>query len=216
MIKYINPINIYPKNKTIFIKNLICLSIFILGTTAISKPGSEHANHLSIGIEIASWKPSVLDEKPTALFEGVPGATPGYGAFFVSPWLGNLALRVAIMQWCQSDIRQKADVERVRLRPLSVDLKNRILGGTALSPYVCYGALFIWAAERPEGTKKFAEDKSQFGYGGSVGAGLDVVFSRRWALGLEFQYLYVKLANHVGLTDDYSGPKISAKIFYMF
>lgn len=192
--------------------------LFVLTTVNISISATKNgkSNHLSIGIEVASWKPSILDNKPTAIFDGVPGASPSYGAFFVSPWLANLALRVAVLQWFQSNIQNICDVQKVRLRPLSIDLKNRILGGTRLSPFVSYGILFIWANEKPIGAKNFDEEKSQFGYGASVGAGMDLIISRRWALGVEFQYLYAKLANTIGLTDDYSGPKISAKVYYMF
>lgn len=194
----------------------ILLLLMAFSATVFADSNNDHSDHLSIGLTIASWKPTTLDEKPIAIFKGVPGASPSYGLFFVTPWLGNLAIRVAVSEWHQNNLQDKCSVEEVRLRPLSIDLKNRILGGTKLSPYVSYGALFVWAAEKPIGAENFAEDKSQFGYGGSVGAGIDLFFSEHWALGVEYQYLYARFANPIGLTDDYRGPNISAKLFYIF
>jgi opacity protein-like surface antigen len=197
------------------LRYFIYLFVLVNITVAASSTNGKH-NSISIGVEAASYKPSILDEKPTSVFEGVPGSSLSYGVFFVSPWVGNYALRVAVLQWFQSDLYDKCDVQKIRLRPVAIDLKNRILGGTTLSPYVSYGILFIWAAEKPVGAKNFVEEKSQFGYGASVGAGLDLALISRWSLGVEFQYWYAKLSNTIGLTDDYSGPKISAKLYFMF
>ena len=196
-------------------KYITILMLFI-GANIVIAGKEGQTNHPSIGIKVGSWKPSTLDEKPTAVFEGVKGATPSHGVFFISPWLGDLALRVAASQWYQSDIQDACDAQKVRLRPVSLVLENRILGGTTLSPFVSYGILFLWAAEKPADAKEFLEDKSQFGYGVSIGAGMDLMFSKHWAIGLEFQYYYAKLPNTIGLTDDYSGPEISTRVYYTF
>ena len=190
--------------------------ILCFSKNVLSNNEPELKSHFGIGLELSSWKPSTLDLKPTSLIKGIPGTSLNYGIVVVIRWFGDSALRTSFLEWTQSDLQDRTDVEMVRLRPLCLDLKNNIIRNTDLSPYVSYGVLFIWAAEKAIGVKNFPEGKSQFGYGASVGAGLDFKLSKHWTSGIEYQYWYAKLPNSIGLTDDYSGPKISLKVIFFF
>ncbi len=170
----------------------------------------------SLGGELGVWKPSSLDAHPSKPFKNVKGADPYWGISFVTPSFASFALRVTLIQWQQNLTGTSSRLESVTLRHLSLDLKNQIVSQARISPYACYGLAAIWSREQPVdvGDKKVPLDRA--GYGVNVGAGLDVQTLKHWAFAIEYQYLYAVFEKKVGLTDNYSGPKVSCKVMYLF
>lgn len=168
----------------------------------------------SVGIEYGIWKPSSLDDYASQPLKNIDGAEPYWGLTAVLPPFKSHALRLSIMQWQQNDLPE-VGLASVTLRHLSADLKYVVLPQTNISPYASYGVAAIWSRERPVGSedKKIPLDRA--GWGLNLGAGIDFQLHQRWALGIEYQYLYAMFPKRVGLTDNYSGPKLAARLLFL-
>lgn len=197
---------------------IIFILIFILTFTpeSMSKE-SKYFGHMAFGFEIGSFKPNSLKADKSALPFGVEGASPFLIIFITSPELGDWTLRGSCGYWAQAKIQNKENLQSVNLVMFMLDLKERILSDSRLTPFVSYGISFSIGSESPQ-NEKFRRLTSDYetGYGVNVGAGFDFAFYKRWALTMEFCYHYVVFNRSVGLTDDYSGPKINAGFFYSF
>ncbi len=181
--------------------------------------GAEKSSYFArggLGIEIGVWKPSSLDGNPSKPFKNVKGADPYWGISFVTPSFASFALRVTLIQWQQNLTGTSSRLESVTLRHLSLDLKNQIVSQAWISPYACYGLAAIWSREQPTNVEDNKVPLDRAGYGVNVGAGLDVQILKHWAFAIEYQYLYAVFEKKVGLTDNYSGPKVSCKVMYLF
>ncbi|MBN1481893.1 outer membrane beta-barrel protein [candidate division KSB1 bacterium] len=193
------------------IKYLFVFALF-LASFSFAKGRLSRAN---IGIEYGVWKPSSLDAYPNQPLKSVDGADPIIGISFTSPFLKSHALRISLMQWQQRELMQ-IGLESVTLRNLSFDLKYVLLPDYKLSPYVSYGIAAIWSREQPSGSKSHEIPLDRAGWGFNLGAGIDFLVGRHLGLGMEYQYSYAVFAKPVGLTDNYSGPKIAAKLVFIF
>jgi len=198
------------------VQYLITLCCILMYHLAFGAEKSGYFSAGGLGAELGIWKPSSLDGNPSKPFKNVKGADPYWGISFVTPSFAGFALRVALIQWQQRLTDETAQLESVTLRHLSLDLKNQIVSQARISPYVCYGLAAIWSREKPVdvGDRKVPLDRA--GYGVNVGAGLDVQALKHWAFAVEYQYLYAAFEKKVGLTDNYSGPKVSGRVMFLF
>jgi hypothetical protein len=192
--------------------------IFMLTSTPeIMAKESKYFGHTTVGFEIGSWKPNTLEGDKSALPFGVEGASPFIILFITSPQLGDWTLRGSCGYWAQANIQNKENLQSANLVMLMVDLKERILSESRLTPFVSYGISFSLGSESPV-NKKYRQLTGGYesGYGVNVGAGFDLSLYKKWALTMEFCYHYLVFNRVVGLTDDYSGPKINMGFFYSF
>jgi hypothetical protein len=155
--------------------------------------------HSSIGLQVGLWKPSSLDAQPSRPFANIKGAGPALGLSLASPEWQGFALQATAWGWRQS--LQEGDL---RLLHLSADLKNLLISPTLIRPYVTYGAAMILGKWRESGF-------SQQGMSVNFGAGLEIALGKPFGLALEYQYLYTVFKKKFGATDNYSGPKMTAK-----
>ncbi len=191
--------------------------IFMLPATAcIIAKESKYFGRAALGIEIGSWKPNTLSDKSAFPF-GVEGASPFLNVFVTSPQLGDWTLRGSFGYWAQANIQNRESLYSANVVMFLLDLKERILSESRLTPFVSYGISFSLGSESPVNSKfrKLSRDY-ETGYGVNVGAGFDLLIFKNWALTMEFCYHYIAFNRTVGLTDDYSGPKINAGFFYTF
>jgi len=170
-----------------------------------------------IGIEVGSWKPNKLKKEATILPFGVNGAAPFCRLFFNSPQWGDWTLRCACGYWAQTNIETLPNVGSITLLLFMFDLKQWIIPQSRLTPFVSYG-LSIFVGNENESKKNYRPlgKNKEGGYGANVGAGFDLLLVKHWVLTVEFCYHYVRFNRNIGLTSDYSGPKISAGFYYSF
>lgn len=190
----------------------IIFFMFTLVTLSFSKGQLAHAN---IGLDYGVWKPSSLDAYPNQPTKTVDGSDPYLGIFFTSPMIKSHALRISLMQWQQRDLPE-IDLASVTLRTLSFDMKYLVLPENNLSPYVSYGVAAIWSREESNAVQSEKVPLDRAGWGFNLGAGIDVIIGQHIGFGAEYQYSYAVFSKRVGLTDNYSGPKIAAKLFFIF
>ena len=191
---------------------LFLVSVFAIDTVA------QDDNNLTkgtIGVEVGLWKPSSIDDNPSKPFTNVKGADPYIGLNFTSPFFKDYAIRVTLLQWQQKELSNRIEWESVTLRHLSADLINSIFIGSTM-PFVSFGLAIIWSREVPVGSEEKKAPLDRAGYGANVGAGIGLQLTGHIGVMAEYQYLYAKFAKKVGLTDNYSGPKLSLKFLYIF
>lgn len=167
-----------------------------------------------LGIDFGIWKPSSLDHYPSQPLKNVDGAAPYLGGSILLPFYKSHTFRATLMQWQQKE--PQAGVSAVTLRQLGLDFKYLLLPQNSISPYACYGASAFWSRELPKDAEGAAVPLDRAGWGFGVGAGIDFMLQQRWALGLEYQYLYAKFSKRVGATDNYSGPRFTLRFFVLF
>ena len=158
----------------------------------------------SIGLQVGLWKPSALDENPSKPFANIKGSGPSLGVFLASPEWQGFALQATAWGW-----RQSLSDGEVQMLHLSADLKNLLISQTRIRPYVTYGAAVILGRCQNSGL-------SQQGMSINFGAGLEFNLLNSSGIALEYQYLYTVFKKAFGATDNYSGPKLTAKWFYRF
>ncbi|MBN2413561.1 hypothetical protein JXQ31_17925 [candidate division KSB1 bacterium] len=198
-------------NKSCFY--LVFILLIIGNGFAQDKSYFERGN---IGAEYGIWKPSTLDNNQTKPFKNIKGAGPYYGVSVTSPSLQSYALRISYNYWRQKGLEERANLSYVSLRHLSIELKNYILTQSRICPYVNYGVAAIWSREVPVGSDKEKIPLDRAGFGINVGAGANIYLFSKWAVAVEYFYLYARFAEKVGLTDNYSGPKLSFKLNFLF
>ncbi len=195
-------------------QRFIKIILFFLLFTVASSAG-ETLTRANIGVDYGVWKPSSLDSYPTHPTKTVDGSDPYIGLFFTSPMLKSHAMRFSIMQWMQREL-SPVDLESVTLRCLTADLKYVLLPENNLTPYVSYGVTAIWSREQPSNMLDEKAPLDRAGWGFNLGAGIDFLLSSHLGMGAEYQYSYALFAKRVGLTNNYSGPKFAAKLFFIF
>lgn len=190
----------------------IILVILMAMTPLFSQRSLTRAN---IGMEYGIWKPSSLDDYPSQPLKNVAGADPYWGLTLTTPVIQSHSIRISIMQWRQEGL-EEVGLEAATLRHLAVDLKYYVLPDYTVSPYVSYGLAAIWSQEEPQNNTHERIPPDRAGWGFDLGAGIDFMLYRHLGLGVEYQYLYAVFAKRVGMTTNYSGPKISFKFFFIF
>lgn len=191
--------------------------MLLAGTTDGLSGSKNYFGKPSLGFSVGSWKPVDLDRSTTVSIIPTRRTSPFYELFFISPWLKTLAIRFSLGYWQQKEVPDLAKVHSVLILPLSIDIKYQMLPQARLSPYASYGVTFYYGTENPkENFPQRIAETAELALGFNVGAGLDYSISRRWAIGSEFQYLYARMPHLIGHIDNYSGPKITMRIFYLF
>ena len=192
------------------VRIIVCISlltaIFSKNLNALDFTATGH-----ISVETGIWKPSSIDKEPTKPFKNVNGAEITKGLYINSPSISNFSLRTGLFQWQQDD---KQNFNAIEIRHLSLDLKYHILNKFAIIPFTTYGASAIWGRE--EKNAALGNNFTYRGVGFNVGVGLDILPLKHWGIGVEYQYLYAKFDASLGLSDNYSGPKLTARIIYIF
>ncbi len=186
------------------------VSLLLFALTAEAAPRHSRGG---IALLTGNWKPSEIDTHPSAPFTRVNGARYFCGVALLTPEVGGLALQISGWEWHQGALAERTDVNEVKLRHLAFDIKHQLITATVICPYVTYGSGVVFARTTPAGASSGFQHR---GYAFNVGAGLDFSISRQWGLAAEYQYLYVDLQKKTGLTDKYSGPKVSFKLHFFF
>lgn len=196
----------------------LILAYLVLNTNQLLiAQGPKHFGRISIGIEAGTWIPNKLSNRTTMSSLKVPGAKPFLGVFLLSPALKDWTLRGGIGYWNRRSPKNDTGVESVTIIHFMLDLKQIIIPQSRLTPFVCYGLTFYTGSENETSfMRALFYKKKEAGYGINVGAGFDFLITKHWIIGLEFCYHYVKFNHVVGMTDDYSGPKIAANLYYSF
>ena len=201
-------------------KVILCSLLMILILLFTEEGWSQETNpfgKVSLGIEVGSWKPNNLSTDASVSPFGLEGASPYVGIFVLSPWLSSFTFRATLGFWSQGKIAALADIESVTLLPVMLDLKYQLAAPSRLSPYVSYGvAAYFGSENKVKGLQAELRRHTEMGLGVNFGAGIDLLLARHWGLGAEFRYHYAKFSKKLGLTDDYSGPKLSAGVYYLF
>ncbi len=196
---------------------LISFLVLIFATTATTsaQPEAKHEK-FGIGLEIGKWVPAKLNSEPDLSLKQVD-KNPYLGMMILKPWRYGLALRVGAGIWTYAELENAPLEKRVQIASILLDLKYALLSDVIVMPYVSYGAGWFLGSEESEKTDylNFQED-SEVGVGINVGAGFDFTILRNLLFELEFKYHYVKFNHPVVFTDNYSGPKISFAVLYLF
>jgi hypothetical protein len=160
----------------------------------------------SLGIQTGVWKPSSLDKEPSKPFTPIPGSGLSGGLQFSTPEWQGFSLQLAGWLWRQSISGQE---HKASLLHLSCDVKNLLLTQSWIRPYATYGAALIWGTDDQRALHKD-------GLTINLGAGIDFMLQKHWGLGIEYQYLYCTMNRRLGLTDDYSGPRLTMMLLYFY
>ncbi len=178
-------------------------------------PATAKSSHSRGGVALlaGNWKPSDLDAQPSKPFARIEGANYFCGLALLTPELGGLALQVSTWQWQQRGLAGRLNADAVKLRHLALDIKHQLISTSIICPYVTYGAGTIY------GQTKAAADYTKLrhlGYAINFGAGVDFLLFQHWGIAGEYQYLYADLKEKTGLTQKYSGPKLTFKLHFFF
>ncbi len=199
----------------------ITILLLIFSLTVLSPQGwtknSDFFTRASFSLEIGSWKPNALKREATVSPFGVSGATPFFRGSLNSPQFLNWTLRVSGGYWAQMHIKNDSPVQSLTIILLMLDLKERIIPQSRLTPFVSYGVTFLMGRESPQANEyRPWRGPAQFGYGINVGAGFDFFLHRHWLVTTEFCYHYARFNQSLGGLNDFSGPKISIGLAYQF
>ena len=197
-------------------KKLLFFFIFVIAcavgfiTTSFAQNSTGH-NGLGIGFQIGSWKPNNLSDEPSVSPFGAKAARPYYGIFINSPSFGNFSIRASYGIWIFDELHTATII------PISLDLKHQLIGQASFSPYVCYGVtLYLGTEKRPQGLCDLVDTEYQSGFGINLGVGFELCFLEHWRILSEFDFHYAKFKEIIGITSDYSGPKIMVGFMYIF
>lgn len=171
------------------------------------------SKRVSLAFEVGNWQPHSLNDEPRFDTFGAAGATPFMGFALSTPFVWGMGLRLSVGYWSLRDLEEVESVHSLTLHPLSLDVKYWFVPDYRLSAYVMYGGGVYWGVENE--TEPFGEklSKARAGWGASLGAGFDLLLTRRAGLGMAFQYHFVRFKEPLGGVDDFSGPKITTMVF---
>ena len=170
---------------------------------------------VSVALDVGNWQPHSLNHEPRFTTFGAAGATPYIGLAVAAPLAGGTAIRLSMGYWSLQDLEEVDFIHSLVLHPICVSFKTWLVPDYRLSPYVMYGGGLWWGVENetePFGSKLH---KARAGWGASLGAGFDLVVTRRVGLGLAFQYHFVRFREPLGGVEDFSGPRITVSFFVL-
>ena len=180
--------------------------------TIYSQEKSIH-ERFSFSLEVGNWQPHSLNDDPRFTTFGSAGATPFYGMSFLAPLGGGIGVRISVGYWSLSDIEEVEHVHSLILHPITVDIKYWLVPNYRLSAYVLYGGGVYWGVENETSPFETKIRLARAGWGANLGAGFDLAITRKFGIGMAFQYHYVRFKEPLGGVDDFSGPRISGMIF---
>lgn len=162
-----------------------------------------------IGIHVGSFKPNCLAPQPSVSPFDEQAARPWSGLLFATPAFSGTSLRLGVGCW------SKGGEEPITLVPVALDVEHELVPGLPVQPYVAYGVAAHWGwtvGWRHLGS----QPPIARGYGATLGVGLHLSFARHWTASTEFDLLFVKLRRPLAGHDDFSGPRLSAGLLYLF
>jgi opacity protein-like surface antigen len=184
----------------------------VVATSVAQTPDERHS--AAIGVQAGIWKPISLDDNPSQPFKPVHGSDYAPGIYLITPDWQGISLRFTFFHW--QYVEHNHIDQSVKLRHLSVDIKEQIISQARISPFMTAGLSGIYAYGREQSAKEDRADYQRVGYGINVGAGIDFILFRHWTAAIEYQYLYAKFDTSLRKTDNYSGPNLSMKLQYCF
>lgn len=175
------------------------------------------ASQFGIGLEIGHWRPNDLSNDVTLTPLKESRKHPYIGVMFLKPWRWGMTFRSSVGYWRYCNDEPASEKMAVEIASILVDLKYLILSDVILMPYVSYGIGWFFGAEaQPKASIFKNSDALELGIGINVGTGFDFNITKKLMLAMEFRYHYVKFKRVVAFTENYSGPKISLEIIYLF
>ncbi len=192
--------------------SFIVLCIMIMFCSRLLAEGM--TEHVSVSVHMGNWQPHSLNDEPRFETFGAAGATPFYAFSLTIPVGRAIAVRSTLGYWALQDLEEVEKVHSLTLHPFSIDIKYWLVPDYRLSAYVIYGGSVYWGIENE--TLPFGEDlrTAQSGWGGNLGAGVDLHLMERLGLGVTFQYKYVQFAKPLGGVEDFSGPQWAVTASY--
>ncbi len=142
---------------------------------------------------------------------------PYVGILILKPWRWGMTFRSSFGYWKYCNDEPGLENITVEIGSILIDLKYSILSDVLLRPYVSYGGGWFFGNESNSGKTLFNNTRNlEMGFGINLGTGFDFQITQKIILAMEFRYHYVKFSRIVAFTDNYSGPKISLAIIYLF
>ena len=128
------------------------------------------------------------------------------------PWRWGMTFRSSLGYWSYRSKEQVDPKKAIEIVSILVDLKYSILSDMIVNPYVSYGLGWFIGSER----EVKDDPQVEIGIGINLGTGFDFKVSQKFFISMEFRYHYVKFNRTIVFTDNYSGPKISMGMVYLF
>ncbi|MDZ7263234.1 MAG: outer membrane beta-barrel protein [candidate division KSB1 bacterium] len=173
--------------------------------------------HFGLGFEIGTWRPTELNaDMSLSILKGT-AEHPYLGLSVFTSWSSGFSLRPSVGYWRYCLESTPSEASRIQIISLLLDLKYSLLSDVRLSPYVSYGMGLFFGQETQPGIALSRFDKGwEAGAGINVGTGFDIHLTSSIFLAMEFRYHYLKFKQALAVTNNYSGPKISLGVFYLF
>lgn len=196
---------------------LILTSLFLSIVPATFAQSNALQPRLGLGFEIGTWRPTELNtDMSLSILKGT-AEHPYIGLSFFTSWNSGLTLRPSLGYWRYCLEPSASEKSRIEIISLLLDLKYSLLSDVRLAPYVSYGmGLFFGQDSRPAETLLHSKAAWEAGAGINIGTGFDIIATSRLFLAMEFRYHYLKFKRTLAVTNNFSGPKISLGIFYLF
>jgi opacity protein-like surface antigen len=196
---------------------LILLLFLIPDYTGLAQNKTTSPAKFGIGLEIGDWRPSNLSDDLTFTPLKNSRHHPYVGIMLLKPWRWGMTFRSSLGYWKYCNYEPYPDKKAIKIGSILLDLKYAILSDVMLMPYVSYGMGWFFGNESKSKQSFFNNTNGlELGIGINVGTGFDFKFTRKFNLAMEFRYHYVKFKRVVAFTDNYSGPKISIGMIYLF
>lgn len=191
--------------------------LFILANNNSAQSKSTPAK-FGLGLEVGHWRPNDLSDDVTLTPLKKAKKHPYVGILILKPWRWSMTFRSSFGYWKYCNDEPVPENMAIEIASILIDLKYSILSDVMLIPYVSYGVgWFLGNESNSSGeTLLYNTKELEMGFGINVGTGFDFQISQKIILAMEFRYHYVKFNRIVAFTDNYSGPKISLGIIYLF
>jgi len=200
-------------------RSAIFIALFFLMSfhSGIAQNQSAASHKFGLGLELGDWRPSNLSDKATFTPLKSSKYHPYVGLTLLKPWRWGMTFRSSLGFWKYCDNEPSPQKKTITIGSILLDLKYTILSDVMLMPYVSYGMGWFFGNEATAGQSFFkSSDEIELGIGINVGTGFDFKFAQKFIANIEFRYHYVKFSRVVAFTDNYSGPKISIGMIYLF
>lgn len=201
-----------------FLRSLIwILCIYLLMPSKIISQNKSKQVNFGLGLEIGNWRPNDLSDDVTLTPLKKTRKHPYVGIILLKPWRWGMTFRSSLGYWKYCNDEPPPENMTAEITSMLIDLKYSILSDVILMPYVSYGIGWFFGSETDSKKSLFNKtDKLELGIGINVGTGFDFNITRKFNLVMEFRYHYVKFKRVVAFTNNYSGPKISLGVIYLF
>lgn len=200
-------------------RSLILIILFILMPfhDGFTQNKSASSDKFGLGLEIGNWRPNDLSDDVSFSLLNNSKNHPYVGMMLLKPWRWGMTFRSSLGYWKYCNNEPSPGKKTIEIGSILLDLKYAILSDVMLMPYVSYGIGWFFGNETKSNHSFFnSAEGLELGIGINVGTGFDFKFTRKFNLAMEFRYHYVKFKRVVAFTDNYSGPKISIGMIYLF